>query len=128
MDNPETPTTLGSRVRTKTNQNTKIGKLKIWTTSTYTKQRGNQKQSIEEESQYNGQSKRTNNELQNITQKIPYQATQTSLKTGDQLRCFGRVFSPCYRCDIRRATIATIPMISICHIPYVYQLLYKLVI
>lgn len=70
MDNPETPTTLGSRVRTKTNQNTKIGKLKIWTTSTYTKQRGNQKQSIEEDSQYNGQNKRTSNDLQNTTEKI----------------------------------------------------------
>jgi hypothetical protein len=39
--------------------------------------------------QYNGQkkkNKRTNNDLINTTQKTKYRATQTSLKTGDELR------------------------------------------
>jgi hypothetical protein len=35
--------------------------------------------------------KRTNNDLQNITHKITDRVTRTPLKTGDELRCSGRV-------------------------------------
>jgi len=38
--------------------------------------------------QYNGQ-KRTNNDLQNITQETKDQATRTPLKTGVELMCSG---------------------------------------
>jgi len=40
--------------------------------------------------QYNGQKtkdKKTNNDLQNITQKTKDRATRSSLKTGGELRC-----------------------------------------
>jgi hypothetical protein len=37
--------------------------------------------------------KKTNNDLQNITQKNKDQATRTLLKTGSELRCSGRVRS-----------------------------------
>ena len=46
--------------------------------------------------QYNGQKKndkRTNKDLQNITQKTKNRATRTPLKTGSELRCPGRVGS-----------------------------------
>jgi hypothetical protein len=46
--------------------------------------------------QHNGQKKknqRTNNDLQNITQKTKDQATWTSLKTGSELGCSGKVGS-----------------------------------
>jgi hypothetical protein len=51
--------------------------------------------------------KRTNNDLQNITQKTKeVRALQTkSLKTGGELRCLGRVCSSCSTCDIRRVTV-----------------------
>ena len=40
--------------------------------------------------QHNGQTKKnkmTNKDLQNITQKTKDRATQTPIKTGDELRC-----------------------------------------
>ena len=37
--------------------------------------------------------KRSNNDLQNITQKTTDRATRTNLKTGAELRCSGRVSS-----------------------------------
>ena len=37
--------------------------------------------------------KRTNNDLQNITQKSKDRVTRTSLKTGDEFRCYGMVSS-----------------------------------
>ena len=39
--------------------------------------------------------KRTNNDLQNTTQKNKARATRTPLKTGDEFRCSGRVSSAC---------------------------------
>ena len=38
--------------------------------------------------------KRTNNDLQNITQKTEDRATQTELKTGGELMCSWRVAGP----------------------------------
>ena len=57
--------------------------------------------------QYNGQkkqeNKRTNNDLQNTTQKTKDWSTRTPLKTGGELRCLVRVGNlySCYkRCDM----------------------------
>jgi hypothetical protein len=49
--------------------------------------------------------KRTNNDLQNNTQKIKDRATRTSLKTGGELRCSGKVSSSCSTCDNSRVTV-----------------------
>ena len=51
--------------------------------------------------------KRTNNELQNTTQKSKDRATQTPLKTRGELMCFGRVNSSCSTSGTCRVTIAT---------------------
>jgi hypothetical protein len=51
---------------------------------------------ISKNRQHNGQKKkdkRRNNDLQDITHKTKDQVTQTSLKTGDELRCSGRISS-----------------------------------
>ena len=48
--------------------------------------------------------KRTNNDLQNTTQKTKDRVTQTPLKTGGELRCSGRVSSSCSTSDTRRVT------------------------
>ena len=67
------------------------------------------------EIQYNGQmkkDKRTNNDLQNITQKTKDQATRTTIKTGDGRGCSGRVISSFSTCGIRRVTLVTNPLIS----------------
>jgi hypothetical protein len=48
---------------------------------------------------------RTNNDLQNITQKTKDRATRTSLKAGGELMCSGRVNSSCLTCDTRRVTV-----------------------
>jgi hypothetical protein len=44
----------------------------------------------------------TNNDLQNITHKTKDPATRTPLKTGGELRSFGRVSSSCSTCGTRR--------------------------
>ena len=49
--------------------------------------------------------KRTNNDLQNITQKIKDQAIRTPLKTWCDLRCSETVCSSCSTCDTRRVTL-----------------------
>ena len=51
---------------------------------------------ISKNRQHNGQKKkdkRRKNDLQDITHKTKDQVTQTSLKTGDELRCSGRISS-----------------------------------
>jgi hypothetical protein len=48
--------------------------------------------------------KRTNNNLQNITQKTKYWVTRTPLKTGGELSCSGRVSSSCYTSGTRYIT------------------------
>jgi hypothetical protein len=58
--------------------------------------------------QDNGQrneDKRTNNDLQNTTQKTIDRATRTPLKTGGELCCSGRVSSSCSTSDTRRPTV-----------------------
>jgi hypothetical protein len=49
--------------------------------------------------------KRTNNALQNSTQKSKDQVTKTSLQTGGELGCSERVFSSCSTCDTYHITV-----------------------
>jgi len=51
--------------------------------------------------------RRTNNDLQSITQKSKDRATRTSLKTGRELRFSGRVSSFCSTCGTRNVTSVT---------------------
>jgi len=48
-----------------------------------------------------------------MTNKDPQKKTRTPLKTGCELRCFGRVSSSCSTGDIRRVNLVTNPVI--CH-------------
>ena len=56
--------------------------------------------------------KRTNNNLQNITQKTKDKVTRTPLKTWGELRCSGRVGSSCSINGTHRVTLVTYPMVS----------------
>jgi len=56
--------------------------------------------------------KRTNNDLQNITQKIEDRATRTQLKTRGELRRFGRASSSYVTSVTRRVTLVTNPVVS----------------
>jgi len=51
--------------------------------------------------------KRINNDLQNTTQKTKGRATRTSLNTGIELDCIGRVCSSCSTSGTRRVTLTT---------------------
>ena len=51
-------------------------------------------------------------EIQNITKKITHRATRTSLKTGYNLRCPGRVSSSCFICVTRRVALVANRIIS----------------
>jgi len=56
---------------------------------------------LKKNTQYNGQKKkgkRTNKDLQNITQKTIDRVTRTPLKTRVELRCSGRIRSSCSTC------------------------------
>jgi hypothetical protein len=55
---------------------------------------------------------RTNNNLQNITQKTKDRSTWTSPKTGDQRRCYRCVISSCSTCGTRHVTLVTTQVIS----------------
>jgi len=57
------------------------------------------------EGQSEAVNRRTNNDLQNITQKTKDRVTQTPLKTGDELRYSWRVSSFCSTCDTSLVTI-----------------------
>ena len=62
--------------------------------------------------QHNGQKKRdkrTNNDLQNTTQKTNDRVTRTPLKIGGELRCYGRVGRSC-------STIGTHRVLSFIHL------------
>ena len=50
---------------------------------------------------------RTNNNLQNTTQKTKDRATQTPLETEGELRCSGRVSSSCSTSGSHRVTIVS---------------------
>ena len=56
--------------------------------------------------------KRTDNDIQNTTQKTKYRATRTSLKPGFTLRCSGRKTRYCSNSDTCRVILATNPVIS----------------
>ena len=63
----------------------------------------------------NGQekkTKRTKNDLQNTTQKSEDRTTRTPLKTGVEIRCYGRVGSSCSMCGTSRVTLITNPVIN----------------
>jgi len=63
---------------------------------------------LKKDLQYNGQTKkdkRTNNDLQNITQKTKDRVTRTPLKTGGELGCSGWVSSSCSTRGTRRITL-----------------------
>ena len=47
---------------------------------------------------------RTNNDLKNTTQKSKHRATRTPLKTGNIIRCSGRVSSSCLTNDNHRVS------------------------
>jgi hypothetical protein len=64
------------------------------------------------ERQHKSQKKKTNNNPQNTTQKTKDRAIRTTLKTGGELRCSGRVDSSCSTSDTHRVTVVTNPMIS----------------
>ena len=51
--------------------------------------------------------KRTNNDLQTFTQKTKDRVTRTSLKTGSELWCCGRVSRSCPTCGISRVSLVT---------------------
>jgi hypothetical protein len=53
----------------------------------------------------NKKDKRTNNDLQNITQKTKDRATRTPLKIGCELMCLGMVSSSSSTCEIRRVAV-----------------------
>ena len=53
--------------------------------------------------------KRTNNNLQIITQKNKDRATRTPLKTWGELRSSGRISRCCPTCDTHRVTLVTHP-------------------
>lgn len=55
---------------------------------------------------------RTNNDLQNPTQKTEDQAIQTPLKGEGELMCSGRVGTSCSTCVIHCATPVIKPVIS----------------
>ena len=56
--------------------------------------------------------KRTNNDLQNTSQKTKDQATRTPLKGEGELMCSGRVCSSCSTSGIHCATLVIKPVIS----------------
>jgi len=62
--------------------------------------------------------KRTNNDLQNIAQKTKDRATRTSLKTGGELRCSGRVSRSC-----STSTSLYVHQILLLSVYNIYQLL-----
>jgi hypothetical protein len=57
-------------------------------------------------------SKRTNNDLQNMTHKSKDRVTQTPLKTGDEPGAPGRVSSSCSTSGTRRVILVTNPLKS----------------
>ena len=79
-------------------------------------ERGNQNPYIEEENTTKWPKEkvqRTNNDLKKHTNRTKDRITRTPLKTGDELRCFGRVGSSCSISGTRlRVNLVTNPVIS----------------
>jgi len=59
----------------------------------------------------NKMTKRTNNNLQNTTQKTKDRERRTPLKTGSEFKCSGRVSSSYSTNGTRRVTLVTNPVI-----------------
>jgi hypothetical protein len=57
--------------------------------------------------------KRTKNDLQNTTQKTKDRAKRTTPKIGGDIACSERKDSSCSTSNIRRLTLAKIPVISL---------------
>ena len=62
--------------------------------------------------QHNGQSKKYKQRSTKHTYKTKDQVTRTTLKTGGELRCSGRVSSSCSTSDTRRVNLDTNPVTS----------------
>ena len=65
---------------------------------------------MKKDRQQNGQrkiDKKTNNHLQNTTEKTKDRATLIQLNTGGELRYSGRVSSSCSTCSTNRVTLLT---------------------
>ena len=56
--------------------------------------------------------KTTNNDLQKITHLTKDRVTRTSLKTGDELMCSGRVSNSCSTRGNCRVALVAMPVIS----------------
>ena len=61
----------------------------------------------------NEKDKRINNNLQNTTEKTKDRVMQTSLKTGCEFMCSGRVNSSCSTSGTRHVTLVTNPINAI---------------
>ena len=78
-------------------------------------QRGNQNSYIEEEQTKQWPKEKVQKDKQRSTEhthKTKDRVTRTTLKTGGELRCFGRVSSSCSISGTRRVNLVTNPVIS----------------
>ena len=78
-------------------------------------QRGNQNPYIEEEQTRQWPKEKVQKDKQRSTKhtyKTKDRVTRTPLRTGSELRCFGREDSSCSTSDTRRVNLVTNPMIS----------------
>ena len=78
-------------------------------------QRGNQNPYIEEEQTTQWQKENVQKDKQRSTKhtyKTKDRVTRTPLKTGGELRCWGRIGSSCSTSDTRRVNLVTNPVIS----------------
>jgi hypothetical protein len=62
--------------------------------------------------QHNGQTKKDKQRSTKHTHKTKDPVTRTPIKTGDELRCSGRVSSYCFTRCTRRVNLVTNPVIS----------------
>jgi hypothetical protein len=91
-----------------------------WSTDDYLRrvwryQRGNQNPYIEEEQTTQWPKEKVQKDKQRSTKhtyKAKDRVTRTPVKTGDELRCSGRVSSSCSTSDTRRVNLVTNPVIS----------------
>ena len=117
MDNPEKLATYGTKDEDKQKQTHNTECIGLHHAQTNTRrvwryQRGNQNPYNR---QHNGQKKKVRKDNQRSTKhthKTKDRITLTPLKTGSELRCSERVFSPCSTCGIRRVNLVTNSMIN----------------
>jgi hypothetical protein len=85
----------------------------VWRVWRY--QRGNQNPYIEEEQTTKWPKEKEQKDKQRLTKhayKTKDRVTRTPIKTGDELRCPGRVRRSCSTSDTRRVNLVTNPVIS----------------